>query len=366
MGIRLKNSIFKSFRFEIVLYSLLSLLYTLLSLGILYIGYYIFFWRGHVEISKATIVFCSAVTVILGIILFITYFLLLTKKFINYIREISEGINQISQGNLDNRINIKNEDEFAFLADKLNQMADNIKEIMENERRIEYSKNELITSVAHDLRTPLTSIIGYLDLVSSKELPQDTQMKYISIAYNKSKRLEKLIEDLFTFTKFSFGEVKAAYTEVDIVKLINQLVDEFYPSFEEYHLEYEFKTSQCSIVIKADGDLLARAFANLISNAIKYGKEGKNILIELTRCTSGVIISITNYGIIIPSSDLNRIFQRFYRVESSRSSETGGSGLGLAIAQSIIEMHSGKIFATSDERGTVFSVELRNEPDHIN
>lgn len=364
----MRDSIFKSFRFEIVLYSLLSLLYTLLSLGILYIGYYIFFWQRDVEMSTATIAFCMVATIILGIILFITYFLLLTKKFINYIREISEGINQISQGNLDNRINIKNEDEFAFLADKLNQMADNIKEIMENERRIEYSKNELITSIAHDLRTPLTSIIGYLDLVSSKELPQETRTKYISIAYNKSKRLEKLIEDLFTFTKFNFGEVKAIFTEVDMVKLINQLVDEFYPSFEEYHLEYDFRISgsHASAVIKADGDLLARAFANLISNAIKYGREGKNILIELTKTESGVVISITNYGIIIPESDLSRIFQRFYRVESSRSSETGGSGLGLAIASSIIEMHSGKIYATSDEKGTVFTVELKNEPDHIN
>lgn len=295
--------------------------------------------------------------------MFIAYFLLLTKKFINYIRQISEGINQISQGNLDNRITIKNEDEFAFLAVKLNQMADDIKEIMENERRIEYSKNELITSVAHDLRTPLTSIIGYLDLVSSKELAQETQMKYISIAYNKSKRLEKLIEDLFTFTKFNFGEVKAAYMEVDIVKLLNQLVDEFYPSFEEFHLEYEFNAECPSAIIKADGDLLARAFANLISNAIKYGREGKNILIELIKNEAGVTISITNYGVIIPSGDLERIFQRFYRVETSRSSETGGSGLGLAIAHSIIAMHGGRIYAQSDDKGTVFTVELKYEPN---
>jgi signal transduction histidine kinase len=245
-------------------------------------------------------------------------------------------------------------------------MADDIKEIMENERRSEYAKNELITSVAHDLRTPLTSIIGYLDLVSSKELTQDTQMKYIGIAYNKSKRLEKLIEDLFTYTKFNFGEVKPTYTEVDIVKLLNQLVDEFYPSFAECRLEYKFTTTNPSAVIKADGDLLARAFANLISNAIKYGRDGKNILIDLSKVDIGVIITITNFGDIIPKEDLERIFQRFYRVESSRSSETGGSGLGLAIAQSIIEMHGGVISAKSDSEGTVFTVMLRNEPNKLN
>jgi two-component system, OmpR family, sensor histidine kinase VanS len=357
----LKNNIFRSFRFEIVLYSLLSLLYTLLTIAVIHIGFFIVFRDDSHQLSKMSSVFITIVTVVAGIILFITFFLLLTKKFINYIREISDGINQISQGNLNNRIEIKNEDEFAFLADKLNSMADDIKEIMENERRIEYSKNELITSVAHDLRTPLTSIIGYLDLVSSKELNHDTQMKYISIAYNKSKRLEKLIEDLFTYTKFNFGEVKASYTEVDMVKLLNQLIDEFYPSFAENHLDYEFITQNNSAVIKADGDLLARAFANLISNAIKYGKDGKNILISLIKNDIGLVITIKNFGEIIPEQDLERIFQRFYRVESSRSSETGGSGLGLAIAQSIIEMHGGRISAKSDDEGTIFKVELNNE-----
>lgn len=302
------------------------------------------------------------ITIVGGIIIFIIFFLLLTKKFINYIREISEGINQISHGNLDNKIAIKNEDEFAFLADKLNQMADNIKEIMENERRMEYAKNELITSVAHDLRTPLTSIIGYLDLVSSKELDQETQRKYISIAYNKSKRLENLIEDLFTYTNFNFGEVKAQYTEVDMVKLVNQLADEFYPSFAEYHLDYEFISDNTSAIIKADGNLLARAFANLISNAIKYGKDGKNIKINLYKKEKGITITIKNYGVVISPEDLDRIFTRFYRVESSRSRETGGSGLGLAIAQSIVEIHGGIIYAKSDSESTIFTVELSNEP----
>ena len=116
----------------------------------------------------------------------------------------------------------------------------------------------------------------------------------------------------------------------------------------------------------ADGDLLARAFANLISNAIKYGREGKKIRIELAKNEEGVLIAVINYGNIIPQEDLDRIFQRFYRVESSRSSETGGSGLGLAIANSIIQMHNGKISVVSNEDGTVFSIELKNKPDISN
>ncbi len=360
-SIRLDNSIFKSFRFEIVLYSILSLLYMLLTIGILYIGAYILLRKSIQELSGASAALVMIITAAVGIVLFIFYFLLLTKKFINYITEMIDGINQISQGNFGNRIEINNEDEFALLAEKLNQMADNIKEIMENERRSEYAKNELITSVAHDLRTPLTSIIGYLDLVSSKELSEDTQMKYIGIAYSKSKRLEKLIEDLFTYTKFNFGEVKAEFTEVDMVKLLNQLVDEFYPSFSEYNLEYEFRTMTGAAVIMADGYLLSRAFANLISNAIKYGREGRKIIIQLIKQETDVTIKVTNFGDIIPPEDLKRIFQRFYRIESSRSSETGGSGLGLAIAQSIIGMHGGTIEAQSDMEGTVFTVVLPSQ-----
>ncbi len=357
----MNNNVFKSFRFEIVLYSLLSLLYTLLSLAVICIGTYIISGEGIWELTGAGAVFASIINITLGVALFILYFLLLTRKFVIYIREISRGINEISMGNLDSRIVIKNEDEFALIADKLNKMADDIKEIMENERRSEEVKNDFITSVAHDLRTPLTSIIGYLDLVATKQLTDEVRKNYIEIAYSKSKRLEKLIEDLFTYTKFNFGEVKAIYGEVDMVKLINQLLDEFYPSFAESNLEYVFKTSHNSAVILADGGLLARAFANLISNAIKYGKGGERIEINLTKEDDKATVTITNYGEVIPEKDLDKIFTKFYRVESSRSSETGGSGLGLAIAYSIISLHGGGIYATSTEKSTIFTVELLNE-----
>ena len=334
----------------------------LLTLAVANIGIRLLLMNNTWDLTGSTGVITIILNVIAGIILFVIYFLLLTRKFVVYIEKIAAGINEISMGNLDNRIIIQNRDEFALIADKLNQMADDIKKIMENERRSEYAKNELITSVAHDLRTPLTSIIGYLDLASSKELAGEARKKYVEVAYSKSKRLEKLIEDLFTYTKFNFGEVKANLSEMDIVKLINQLLDEFYPSFAEHKLKCEFKTSNHSTMIRADGDLLARAFANLIGNAIKYSRQGGRILLELDKKDREVVISITNYGEVIPKKDLELIFTRFYRVESSRSSETGGSGLGLAIAQSIISMHGGCIKAESSDQGTVFTVTLMNEP----
>lgn len=357
----MNSSVFKSFRFEIVLYSLLSLLYSLLSIAVINIGVYLIFQEGLWEITGVGGVLASIMNISVGVALFIVYFLLLTRKFVYYIQEIARGINEISMGNLDNRIEINNKDEFALIADKLNMMADDIKEIMENERRSEEAKNELITSVAHDLRTPLTSIIGYLDLVSSKQLTEETRRNYVEIAYSKSKRLEKLIDDLFTYTKFSFGEVKAVYGEVDMVKLIDQLLDEFFPSFKESHLEYQFNKSHSNAVILADGGLLARAFANLIGNAIKYGRDGDRIEINLNKEIDRVTITCKNFGEIISEKDIDKIFTRFYRVESSRSSETGGSGLGLAIAHSIISLHGGDISAVSSDSGTVFTIKLLND-----
>lgn len=395
LDIKLKNNIFKSFRFEIIVCSLLSLFYTLLTEAA--IGALLFGVRNMVEDvtgSKSlkiieynrnvlgglpqdaaygnipewpehvgTIVLVAIFSIFLGITLFITYFLLLTKKFANYLEEIAAGINKIAEGNFDTRISIKNEDEFALIASRLNKMADDIQQIMQNERKNEYVKNDLITSVAHDLRTPLTSIIGYLDLVSgNRNLSQETKEKYISIAYNKSKRLEKLIEDLFAYTKYSSQETVMNLAQVDIVKFMEQLVDEFYPSFQEAELEYEFRTGALSSIIMADGDLLFRAFANLIGNAVKYGRDGKTIKIQLTDGVEEVVIAITNYGELIPEEDLDNIFERFYRVENSRSRETGGSGLGLAIAKNIILMHKGTIQVSSDFNGTVFEVRLNKKP----
>lgn len=356
----MKNSIFKSFRFEIVLYSILSLLYTLLTLAVVNIGIHVILMDSTWDLSGRGGAAAVIINAGAGILLFVAYFLLLTRKFAVFIERIADGINEISKGNLDNKIIIKNEDEFALIADKLNQMAEDIKKLMENERRNEHAKNELITSVAHDLRTPLTSIIGYLDLASSKELTEEVRKKYVEVAYSKSKRLEKLIEDLFTYTKFSFGEVKPRITEVDIVKLMEQLLDEFYPSFAENNLEYIYEASHQSIIIKADGDLLARAFANLIGNAIKYSYSGTSVRLSIDKTEDYVTAAVANTGEVIPEEDLEQIFTRFYRVESSRSSETGGSGLGLAIAQRIIKLHGGSIKAQSSEAGTVFTVTLSN------
>lgn len=297
---------------------------------------------------------------VIGIILFIVYFLLLTRKFSNYLKEIASGVQEISLGNFENRISVKNNSELSMIAENINVMSNSIYLLLCDERQNEDVKNELITSVAHDLRTPLTSIIGYLYLVLYKEnLSYNKKEHYIQIAYDKSKRLEELIEDLFRYTKYSSEEVKLHHEKIDFVRFMDQMVEEFYPSFKAAELNYELSTDVQEAYIMADGNMLARAVGNLVSNAIKYGKDGKIIKISLKQEEKYVIMSVLNYGAIIPKEDLAHIFERFYRVENSRSVETGGSGLGLAIAKQIIEMHGGRIDVRSDYDGTVFEIKLK-------
>lgn len=399
----MKNNTIKSFRFEIIVYTLLSLCYTFLTeaalYGVFWVGKNI--WAGfekkpkieevaptglplsnskemfqkyemqggqlnfHREIKKEILILWGVCIVLVSLVLFITYFLRLTRKFSNYLEEIVVGIDYVAAGKFDRKIPIKGQDEFTHIALRLNKMAEDIQVLMANERTNEKTKNELITNVAHDLRTPITSILGYLDLVIKKKdtLEPEVREKYIKIALDKSERLEKLVEDLFSYTKFSEGAVKFNPVEIDMVKFMEQMMDEFYPSFEENDLTYAFRANVPSAIAEVDGDLMARAIANLIGNAIKYGKDGKVIYAQLEDRADEVEIRITNYGEMIPQKDIDSIFDKLYRVENSRSRETGGTGLGLAIAKRVITMHGGKISVKSDLQGTVFSIILKKKAE---
>ena len=300
--------------------------------------------------------------VLLGIAIFSVSFLFLQHKSMVYMGKISAAVQNISEGDLNTAIEVVGDDEFSAMAANLNKMVGDIRELMDRERESERTKNELITNIAHDLRTPLTSIIGYLEILSgdkSSQLPPEAEKKYIEIAYTKAKRLEKLIEDLFGFTKMTYGKVAMKVTQVDVIKLLSQLLEEFYPSFADHNLTYELKSNVPAQVILADGNLLARLFDNLINNAIKYGAEGKRILVRVHAEEEIVTVSVTNYGHVIPKEDLPHLFHKFYRVEQSRSTATGGTGLGLAIAKNIVEMHGGTIQVSSDLNGTIFTVKLK-------
>lgn len=298
--------------------------------------------------------------VLVGIVIFSVTFMILEGPGIRYLGRISDAVQSISQGNLNTEVDVTGDDEFSAMAANLNKMSSDIRKLMDKEREAERTKNELITNVAHDLRTPLTSIIGYLELLAGNtQIPQEMQHKYIEIAYSKSRRLEKLIEDLFGFTKLNYGKIAMHIGQIDIVKLLEQLLEEAYPNFEEKNLSYDLQSNVPAKIISADGNLLARLFDNLIGNAIKYGADGKRVLVKIHGEEDTVTVSVTNFGRVIPADELPLLFNKFYRVEQSRSATTGGTGLGLAIAKEIVDMHGGTIRVASDLNGTVFTVKLQ-------
>ncbi len=302
--------------------------------------------------------------VVFGIGIFAVTFLLLQERSMRYIGRISDAMQRISEGDLNITVDLEGDDEFSVMAASLNKMVGDLRDLMDKEREAERTKNELITNIAHDLRTPLTSIIGYLELLSKDgAIDQEVQKKYIGIAYVKTKRLEKLIEDLFGFTKLNYGKISMNVTKVDVIKLLSQLLEEFYPSFMDKNLSYELQSNVPVQIVSADANLLARLFDNLINNAIKYGADGKRILVKVHGSEGLVSIQVVNYGYVIPEEELPLIFNKFYRVEQSRSTNTGGTGLGLAISKSIVDMHGGTIDVTSDLSGTVFTVKLKTNFD---
>lgn len=297
---------------------------------------------------------------IISIFFFCVYYIILTAPMVSYLREILNGVERIKNGDLETEIPIRSGGELSDLSLAINTMRLELKTTRAKEREAVHIKDELITNVAHDLRTPLTSVIGYLDLLRTQEhLSEDTERKYIDIAYAKASRMDGLVTDLFDFTRFEKNKMQISKSKLELKQFMEQIIDEFYPSMAERNLECYTVFCPERVFIDGDGELLARAFGNLMGNAIKYGTEGKQIRVEVNTFPEfhAARAAIINYGKIIPKKDLEHIFDKFYRGDTARST-TGGTGLGLAIAKNVMEMHGGTITARSDEQGTIFEVML--------
>ena len=364
----MKNDVTRRYRTHFILSIIIAAFITCILEGLLIFNMgRLFALLSGVPLTEASGSHSSAsvfLYLLSGMCIFSLAFYLLQRRSIGYISRLAEGISAIAAGNLETKIEVKGDDEFSEMAENINKMTVELRELLNIERESEQSKTDLITNIAHDLRTPLTSIIGYLELLSGKnrvQLSPEMQQKYLEIAYNKSRRLEQLIADLFSFTKLSYGKITMKVSYVDIVKLLSQLLEESYPSFVEKGLSYELRSNVPMLEIAADGNLLARLFENLIGNAIKYGADGKRVTVRINAEEENdvVEVKVINYGYVIPEKDLPLIFNKFYRVDQSRSTQTGGTGLGLAIAKDIAQMHGGSISVSSDLSGTVFSVRLK-------
>lgn len=311
------------------------------------------------HLSRDTLVSFMLVTVIATICFFIIYFLLFIKRIVKDMTYISDRIIDIADGKSDEKIIIERQDEIGEIAGRINEMTEQINQLIKSERDALQSNKDLIACVAHDLRTPITSVKGYLDLaLDTKHYDLEQRQKYVCIAQTKANRLEYLIHDLFNYTKLTSGEITLHRSKIDLVQLVEQMVEEFYPLFQEEELECTTKYNISYLEMNMDGELIARAVQNLLSNAIKYGKDGKHVYVELECLEQEVQIRVTNYGLVIPEESIKHLFDKFYRVERSRNVKTGGTGLGLNIAQEIVHLHGGRIQVTSGASGTCFTIAL--------
>ncbi|MDT2667848.1 sensor histidine kinase [Enterococcus dongliensis] len=275
------------------------------------------------------------------------------------LRHIINELHYIANGNYDYRIPFELRGDLSKVVDSINGLVDSTVAAIEDEREIEKSKDELITNVSHDIRTPLTSIIGYLGLIEDGQYQNKEEiLKYTSIAYNKAKQMKSLVEDLFEYSKVRQPSVPVNTVSFDMVQLLEQLAADFELEAHKKAIQIQVDTTENQLVMDGDTEKLVRVFNNLITNALKYGGNADKIVIEIEKTKNEAVVTVKNNGQPIPREALEQLFDRFYRVDGSRSQEISGTGLGLAIAQNIINLHGGYIYAQSNDEWTSFIIHL--------
>lgn len=268
-------------------------------------------------------------------------------------------LHYIAQGHLDHRIPFRLKGSEQHVISSVNALVDSAVKSMDDERKIEKSKDELITNVSHDLRTPLTSIIGYLGLIEDKQYQSEEDiLKYTHTAYEKAKQMKNLVEDLFEYTKVQQHGAPVNIMQIDLNQLLEQLTASFELEGQHRGIEISSKVVPNPLMIEADPEKLGRVFNNLVANAFKYGNGANYIRVDARQRADQVEVTVANDGTPIPAQSLDHLFERFYRAEASRSRATGGTGLGLAIVKSIVDLHHGTVTVTSDENETAFVVTL--------
>lgn len=287
------------------------------------------------------------------LLLFIFYQSL--SRFIKYFSEVSDGLDQLLEESVDE---ITLSPEMAFMEAKLNKIKITLEKRKKSAQESEQRKNQLVVYLAHDIKTPLTSVIGYLNLLDeAKDMPVEQKARYVGITLEKAYHLEQLINEFFEITRFNMTTIVLNKKEINLQFMLLQMADEFYPMLVPKGKKVEVNV-QDDLKVYGDVDKIARVFNNILKNAIAYSYENSTIQISAERQQCSIVIVFINQGKIISKNKLDKIFEKFYRLDTARSTSTGGAGLGLAIAKEIIDAHGGTISAESNEESTKFIVTL--------
>lgn len=277
------------------------------------------------------------------------------SRFIRYFIEIAGGLDCLVA---ETEGEILLSPEMDFMTQKLNKIKDVLEKRQRDAREAEQRKNDLVVYLAHDIKTPLTSVIGYLSLLEEvPDLPQQQRVKYVSITLEKAYRLEQLINEFFEITRFNLQTIVLNKESINLPFMLHQMADEFYPMLSSQKKQVVVSAPE-GLTLWGDADKLARVFNNILKNAIAYSYEDSVIDISALQHDNDVLITFTNQGKQIPEQMLGTIFEKFYRLDSSRPTDKGGAGLGLAIAKEIVKAHGGTIAAESNREYTRFTVTL--------
>lgn len=251
------------------------------------------------------------------------------------------------------------------MEEDLNRVREQTLNSIKSAQEIEQRKDDLLVYLAHDLKTPLTSVLGYLKLIEDEpEITPELVHKYSGIARKKAQRLEELINEFFEITRFSTHKLSLEPVQTHLSRMLMQITYEFNPILAEKGLEWDLQIAE-NVEMMCDSDKLERAVDNLVRNAVNYSYQNTKIFFSLTQTSDGIRICVQNKGPTIPPEKLERIFEQFYRIDAARSSDTGGAGLGLAIAKEIIELHHGTIAAYSEDENIQFIIQFPQDSQKI-
>ncbi|MFZ5966472.1 MAG: vancomycin resistance histidine kinase VanS [Bacillota bacterium] len=295
--------------------------------------------------------------ILFGVILIflVVLFRFSVSWFTKYFDEISAGMDKLAEES-DDEITLS--PELDFMENKLNQIKNNLEKQKKAALDAEQRKNDLVVYLAHDIKTPLTSVIGYLSLLDeAPDMPPEQKAKYVGITLEKAYRLEQLINEFFEITRFNLQTIVLNKEKINLLFMLQQMADEFYPMLTPQEKQVSVNVPD-GLTLWGDADKLARVFNNILKNAIAYSYENSVIDISAKQQDKNIVITFTNQGNPIPQGKLETIFEKFYRLDSARSTNTGGAGLGLAIAQEIVTAHDGTISVESNTENTTFTVKL--------
>lgn len=304
--------------------------------------------RNHIELVFAVSI----------VALFLVIFRIYLNRFTKYFLEINSGMDVLLQEHAED---VSLSGELSAIEKKMNQVKNTLEKRKLDMQMAEQRKRDLVMYLAHDLKTPLASVIGYLNLLRDEgEISEELREKYLSVSLDKAERLEVLINEFFEIARFNFADLVLQYGRINLTRLLEQLVYEFRPMLQEKNLQCRLEAPP-DIMLKCDADKIQRVFDNILRNAVLYSYEETSIEIIAQEQDENVVVRFINRGDTIPAEKLARIFEQFYRLDAARSTATGGAGLGLAIAKEIVEAHGGTITAESGNEESVFTVMIPKE-----